>query len=110
VREPEPVTRTMKASDARAQWSQVLNRVARRETRVVVEKSGVPVAAIVSADDLARLTQLEQEREQRLDAALDRMRAAFKDAPEEQLQRDVAAVIDRVRSRPQEQPASSKTA
>jgi|SRR6476469_586379 len=58
----------MKASDARAQWSHVLNKVARRETRVVVEKSGVPVAAIISADDLERLNRMEQEREARWDA------------------------------------------
>jgi hypothetical protein len=75
---------------------------------VVVEKSGIPVAAIISADDLARLTQLDQEREARLDAALDRMRTAFSDVPEEQLTQDVAAIIDRGRSQ-QEQSASSKT-
>ena len=39
MREREPVTQTMKASDVRAQWGQLLNKVARRETRVVVEKS-----------------------------------------------------------------------
>jgi len=63
--EREPMTQTMKASQARQEFSQLLNKVFRRETRVVVEKNGIPVAAIISADDLARLAQLEQERAQR---------------------------------------------
>jgi prevent-host-death family protein len=108
MHERAPKTQIMKASDARAQWSELLDRVTRRETRVLVEKSGVPVAAIVSATDLARLTQLEQEREQRLDAALGRMRTAFSDVPEEQLTEEVAAIIDARRSL-QENPAASKT-
>src|SRR5262245_55103002 len=57
-----PMTETMKASDARQQFSDVLNRVYRHEARVVVERSGIPVAAIVSAEDLARLRQYDEER------------------------------------------------
>ena len=37
------------------------NRVCRHETRVIVEKSGIPVAAIVSAEDLERLRWLDEE-------------------------------------------------
>src|SRR6266852_947780 len=43
MREPEPTTQTMKASQARQEWSQILNRVFRKQTRVLVEKSGIPV-------------------------------------------------------------------
>ena len=43
--EREPMTQTLKASEARAQWSQLLNKVFRRQARVIVEKSGIPVAA-----------------------------------------------------------------
>src|SRR5216684_1545697 len=65
MREPEPTTQTMKASQARQEWSQILNRVFRKQTRVLVEKSGIPVAAIVSADDLERLDRLDAERRAR---------------------------------------------
>ena len=41
------MTQVMKASEARAQWSQLLNKVFRSQTRVVVEKSGIPVAAVI---------------------------------------------------------------
>src|SRR5438445_12716599 len=66
MREREPTTQTMKASQARQEFSQLLNKVFRRETRVIVEKSGIPVAAIISAEDLERLTQLEAERQARI--------------------------------------------
>ena len=94
MREREPVTETMKASEARGQWSEVLDRVYRKESRVLVEKNGIPVAAIVSAGDLEQLRRIE-EAERKL---LERMRAAFADVPEEQLERDVADVIERVRA------------
>jgi prevent-host-death family protein len=51
------MTKTIKASDARQQFSQLLNEVFREESRVVVEKSGIPVAAIIPAKDLQRLTK-----------------------------------------------------
>jgi hypothetical protein len=43
--------------------SRVVNRVHRKETRVLAEKSGIPVVAIISADDLTRFAQLECEWE-----------------------------------------------
>ena len=45
----EPTTQTLNSGEARQQWSQLLDKVFRREARVIVEKSGVPVAAIVKA-------------------------------------------------------------
>jgi prevent-host-death family protein len=95
--EREPMTQIIKASDARAQWSQILNSVFRRQTRVIVEKSGIPVAAIVSAQDLERLNQWEQQREHDL-AILEASQSAFKDVPEDELEREVAAAVRAVRA------------
>jgi prevent-host-death family protein len=53
MREREPMTQTEKASQARQEFSQLLNKGFRREAWVIVEKSRIPVAAIVSAEDLA---------------------------------------------------------
>ena len=88
----EPMTKTMKASETRDQWSHVINQVFRRETRVIVEKSGIPVAAIVSAADFERLTQLEARR-QRDFSILDEIGEAFKDVPEEELEGEVNRAI-----------------
>ncbi|MBI4494177.1 MAG: type II toxin-antitoxin system Phd/YefM family antitoxin [Chloroflexi bacterium] len=96
MREREPMTQTMKASEARQNFSQLLNKVFRRETRVIVEKSGIPVAAIISAQDLERLNRLEQEREKDF-AILDEMRQAFEDVPDEELEREVSRAVAQAR-------------
>ena len=56
----EPVTETMKISDVKNTLSRLVNKVYRGETCVLVEKAGIPVAALVSADDLQRLTQIDR--------------------------------------------------
>jgi len=91
------MTEIMKASAARQQWSQVLNKVFRNQTRVLVEKSGIPVAAVISAVDLQRFTVLEEQRKERF-KALDRMREAFKDVPTEVVEREVNKAITQVRA------------
>jgi len=90
------MTKTIKASVARQQFSKVLTDVYRTENRVLVEKSGIPVAAIIPAKDLQRLTQLEAERNNDF-AILDEMREAFKDIPAEEIEREVAKAISQVR-------------
>jgi len=96
MREREPITQTINATDARAQWSKLLNSVFRRKIRVIVEKSGVPVAAIVSAQDLARWQRLEEDRARRF-AAIDESRAAFLDVPDDELERELANALVEVR-------------
>jgi prevent-host-death family protein len=88
--------KTIKASVARQQFSQLLNDVYRTENRVVVEKSGIPVAAIIPAKDLQRLTRLEAERNRDF-AILDEIREAFKDVPAEEIEREVAKALSEVR-------------
>lgn len=90
------MTQVMKASDVRQQWSQLLNKVFRGQTRVVVEKSGIPVAAVISAEDLERFTQLEEQRKERF-KALDKMREAFKNVSPQELEREVNRATTEVR-------------
>jgi prevent-host-death family protein len=87
---------TMNVSDARKQWSELLNKVARKETRVLVEKSGAPVAAIVSADDLRRLQEMDARR-WRDGTVLEEIGRAFVDVPEEELEREIARALAEVR-------------
>jgi len=107
MREKEPVVQTVKASEAREQFSQLINRVFRRETRVIVEKSGIPVAAIVSAEDLRRLSELESERDRRFEL-LEEIGEAFKDVPADEIEREVSRAIAEVRqkNRQREHPAA----
>ena len=88
MREAEPMTHTMNVTTVRENWSKVLNAVFRRQQRVVLEKAGIPVAAIVSPQDLERLRRYDAEREADF-AVIDRLRAAFADIPDEELEREI---------------------
>ncbi len=95
--EREPVLKTVTASEAREQWSALLNSVFERQARVIVEKSGIPMAAIISAHDLEQLNRAEERR--RADVALlDASQAAFVGIPDEILDRTVSAALDQVRA------------
>ena len=103
-------TETLEFADARQHLSQVVNRVARREARVLVEKSGVPVAAIVSPDDLRRLTELDERREEQF-AAMAAFSEAFADVPVEELEEQVVRSLAEARAQLRaEREAAAKTA
>jgi prevent-host-death family protein len=87
---------TVRATEARQRWSQLLNRVFRRQARVIVEKSGIPVAALISAVDLEQLTRLEAERHERF-KLLDEIRARNFDKEPAEVEQDVAEEIAAMR-------------
>ena len=90
------MTQTLKASDVRSNWSQLLNQVFRGETEVVVEKSGIPVAAIISAQDYQKFQQIKQARERDF-GVINRMRAAFSDQSDEEIEKQVNKAVLQVR-------------
>lgn len=90
------MTQIMKASDVRMQWGKLLNKVFSGKTRVVVEKNGIPVAAVISASDLKRFTQLEEQRNERF-KALNKIRKLFKDVPTEELENEINEAISQIR-------------
>ena len=98
----------MKFTEARQQLSRVVNRVARHETRILLEKSGVPVAAIVSADDLRRLDQIEMRR-QELHEAMTRFSNAFADVPLDELEREVERAVAEARAELQAEREAAAT-
>ncbi|HEV2125877.1 MAG TPA: type II toxin-antitoxin system prevent-host-death family antitoxin, partial [Chloroflexota bacterium] len=96
MREQDPMTQTIKASAARQSWSQILNRVYRTGTQMIIEKSGIPVAALIPAQELERLRAIEAERATRF-AVLDQIRAKNADKEPAAVVRDVTAVVEDVR-------------
>lgn len=87
-----PPIQTKNFTDTRQHLSQIVNQVARHETRVLVEKSGVPVVGIVSADDLRRLTELDAARDERAEAMREISRA-FADVPLDELEAHVTRAL-----------------
>lgn len=108
MREREPMTQTLEASRARQQWNELLESVLRRQTRVIVEKSGIPVAALISAEDLERFNRLDAQRAERF-KILDRIGEVFKDeTPEESERLAAQAVAEAREAHRKDQPAAQK--
>jgi prevent-host-death family protein len=57
------MTQTVSVSQARQKLGELINQVYKQRLRIVVEKSGIPVAALVSPADLERWLQQEQTEE-----------------------------------------------
>lgn len=70
----------------------LVERVRRGEARVLLEKDGVAVAALVSSDDLDRLATIDQQRDRAFEA-IERISAAFIDVPVGELEREVERAL-----------------
>lgn len=96
---------TVKFTEARSHLSELVNQVAREERRVVIEKHGVPVSALVSPNDLRDLERLAERRQQQLEA-FKRIGEAFADVSEDEIEREVAKALAEVRSEMRAERAS----
>jgi|KBSMisStandDraft_5_1062788.scaffolds.fasta_scaffold775590_2 prevent-host-death family protein len=90
-------TRAIKLTEARSTFSALVNDVYRTHDRVIVEKSGIPVAAIVSVTDLERLDQLDRQRAADIEL-LKRFASHFENVSPEELEAEVAKAIAEVRA------------
>jgi prevent-host-death family protein len=88
---------TVDAEEAQQRWTGLLDRVQQSKDRVIVERDGVPVAAIISAADLQRLNRLEAERDRDF-AIVAEVRKVFEDVPFEELEREAAKALAEVRA------------
>jgi prevent-host-death family protein len=96
MRSVDPSTETMMISAVKRRLSSVVNDVCRQETRIVVEKSGIPVAAIIPIADLRRLIWLD-ERNREAREVVEAMRAAFADVPDEEIERQTERIMNEIR-------------
>src|SRR3954451_13192132 len=92
----EPLPRSLDVAEAQQALAEVVTTVARNGERIVVEQQGIPVAALVSMQDLARLARLDAEREERF-KVFDRIGAAFAHETEEESERLAALALAEVR-------------
>jgi len=92
---PEIVT--MNVTEARAQFSSLLNSVFRGDQRVIVEKNGIPVVALISADHLTRLERFEEASSVEFGQLLNEMRQAFADLTTEEIEAEVERIVQKDR-------------
>jgi prevent-host-death family protein len=97
MHEQEPMTQTMSTSAASRALPELVQKVSRQETRVVVQEDGKPVAALISADDLARLNELDAQRK-RAGSVFDEIHARNAHVDPEEVDRDVAEALADVRA------------
>ncbi len=87
--------KTVPALEARTQFGRILKDVQGGQVRVLVEKSGVPMVGIISAQEFQRLIA---ERDARFEV-VDRIRRRLPAVPDHEVQRDVREALKQVRRR-----------
>lgn len=88
-------TKTVPALEVRTQLGQIMKDVRGGRMRVLVEKSGVPMVGIISAEEFQRVIT---EREARF-AVVDRIRRRVPSVPDAEIQRDIRAASKTRRAR-----------
>lgn len=86
----EPVEKVLNVTETKQQFSKLINEVARGESHVLVEKSGAPVAAIISPRELAQYRTLKERDEMeraRLHESFSEFSRRFADVPDDELER-----------------------
>lgn len=101
----EPTTEKIDAATAREQWDVVLDRAANHETRIVIERDGTPVAAVISIHEFELYERLLHQRAALL-ASISDLRDDFKDVPNDEIDREVAKALAEVRAEDRAQAAT----
>jgi prevent-host-death family protein len=95
ARTSAPTEIVMNLTDTKQNFSKVVNQVARGEARVVVEKSGLRAAVLISMDEYARFKALEERRRAaraRFLEQAEKFSDAFRDVPEDEIERELEAI------------------
>ncbi len=93
---PAPVkVKTVPALKARTHLGEIMKEVQGGRMRVLVEKSGVPMVGIISAEEFQRLIA---EREARFEV-VDRIRSRLPAVLDTEIERDVRTAVKDVRRR-----------
>ena len=86
----------MSASDARQHFSGMVNEIVQEGTRVVIEKNGAPVVAVVPIIDLIRLRSLDEKNSETA-ALLEMIGRPFRDVPVEEFEAEVEKIMAELR-------------
>lgn len=93
----------MAVAEARQRFSRILDDVRETDEPVIIEKSGVPVAAVVPLTVLDRDRRWAADRAERI-ALLERMRRPFRDIPTDEIETQVRKAIAAVHTERSRRP------
>lgn len=88
-------TKVIPAVEARVHLGEIMKRSFKKGDRFIVEKTGIPMIAIISADEYIRFIQ-EREEQFRI---FDNIKSKAPDAPLKEVEKDVHRAIQAVRGR-----------
>lgn len=93
----ELTTETMTADEAREQWADILERVKRDNSQILIERDGKPVAALISARDLEvfHLLLEQSDRDAEIVAEIQQL---FAHVPDEEIERELETALAEVRA------------
>ena len=86
----------MSASDVRQHFGEVVNRVARGEGRVIVEKNGAPAVGVVSMEDVRQLRTRDERMAER-QAKLRELQSYYDQFPADEWEREVEKAFEEMR-------------
>ncbi|MEA2081385.1 MAG: hypothetical protein U9O97_01390 [Elusimicrobiota bacterium] len=86
-------TKTIPALEARVHLGEIMKQSFKKGMRFIVEKSGIPMIAILNADEYRRFFQ---EREERF-KILDNIKSELPEASSGEIEKDVSTAIKAVR-------------
>jgi prevent-host-death family protein len=89
--EPALSTQMVDVSDVDRRLSRLVDAVSRHETRVLAARAGVPIAAVISIEDLKRLERLDRQRASRLQA-IAAISATLADVPLTELEAQLSRI------------------
>ncbi|MHB8595440.1 MAG: hypothetical protein ACYDER_01365 [Ktedonobacteraceae bacterium] len=87
----------MNISSVREKLGEIFGKIYHeQDKRIIVEKSGIVVGAVVSPLDLKRLIELDKKKAE-ADGIFNRMMGSFKDIPEEEILENAVKATRKVR-------------
>jgi prevent-host-death family protein len=119
-----PNVRTVSATEAKNKFGEIIKRAYAADEHLIVEKSGIPVVAIIPMADYRQLVsppvavpetaqKVDAERKRaeasrRLGELLAQIHAKMPDVPEDEVDRDIAQAIAEVRAKNAKRVAESR--
>ena len=87
--------KTIPALEARVHLGEIMNRSFKKGERFIVEKSGIPMIAIMSAQEYTRIVEEREERFKIMDA----LKSRLPDIPSQEIEEDVEKTIQILRKK-----------
>lgn len=99
MRKPQtaPETQSVEITDVSAHISSLVDEIAQKQTRVLVEQSGRPVAALVSLEDYRQLARMDAQHADDL-RVVSEIQELFSDVPPDELEREISQAVAEVRA------------